>query len=95
MAAQSKNTIGAFVEGLGAEEGAVSAGTMAVEAGGAMEMASGAGEMIGAGLLVAGVLHDVLEKPAETASNIAATGKIGFDPNAIGGSMTGGGSGIA
>jgi hypothetical protein len=95
MAAQSKNTIGAFVEGLGAEEGAVSAGTMAVEAGGAMEMASGAGEMIGAGLLVAGVLHDVLEKPAETASNVAATGKIGFDPNAIGGSMTGGGSGIA
>ena len=95
MAAQSKNTIGAFVEGLGAEEGAVSAGTMAVEAGGAMEMASGAGEMIGAGLLVAGVLHDVLEKPAETASNIASTGKIGFDPNAIGGSMAGGGSGIA
>tara|TARA_R110002049_G_scaffold3079_2_gene24246 strand:- start:2195 stop:4429 length:2235 start_codon:yes stop_codon:yes gene_type:complete len=93
--AQSKNTIGAFVEGLGAEEGAATGIEAAAAAGGAMEMASGAGEVIGAGILVAGVLHDVLQKPESAATNIPNTGKIGFNPDAIAGSMSGGGSGIA
>ena len=93
--AQSKNTIGAFVEGLGAEEGAATGMEFAAAAGGAMEMASGAGEVIGAGILIAGVLHDVLQKPESIATNIPNTGKIGFNPDAIAGSMAGGGSGIA
>ena len=93
--AQSKNTIGAFVEGLGAEEGAATGVEAAAAAGGAMEMASGAGEVIGAGILIAGVLHDVLQKPESTTTNLPNAGKIGFDPNAIAGSMSGGGSGIA
>ncbi len=93
--AQSKNTIGAFVEGLGAEEGVATGVEAAAAAGGAMEMASGAGEVIGAGILIAGVLHDVLQKPESTTTNLPNAGKIGFDPNAIGGSMSGGGSGIA
>ncbi len=93
--AQSKNTIGAFVEGLGAEEGAATGIEAAAAAGGAMEMASGAGEVIGAGILIAGVLHDVLQKPEAVATNLPKVGKIGFDPNAIGGSISGGGSGIA
>ncbi len=92
---QSKNTIGAFVEGLGAEETGAKAATMAAEAGGMMEMASGAGEAIGAGILIAGVLHDVLQKPEAVATNLPNVGKIGFDPNAIGGSMVEGSSGIA
>lgn len=93
--AQSKNTIGAFVDGLGAEEGAA-VGAEAMAGGvGAMEMASGAGEVIGAGILIAGVLHDVLQKPEAVATNLPKVGKIGFDPNAIAGSMSGGGSGIA
>ena len=94
-AAQSERVgeaLGAFDEIAVAGEGAEAAAA----AGGAMEMASGAGEVIGAGLLVAGVLHDVLQKPASVVTNAGgATGKIGFDPSSIGGNMSGSSSGIA
>ncbi len=61
------------------------------------EAAAGMTELVGAGLLVAGILHDVLEKPDDSSTNgpikDAMAGKIGFDATAI--QQGGGGVGVA
>ena len=64
-------------EGVGIEE----------MAGIGMEAMGGIGEAVGAGVLLAGVLHDVLSKP-EKVDQITAggmSGKVGFNPSAVAG----------
>ena len=64
-------------EGVGIEE----------MAGIGMEAMGGIGEAVGAGVLLAGVLHDVLSKPKEVDQVNAGSmsGKVGFNPSAVAG----------
>ena len=68
------------------------AGTALAMGGIGLEAAGGVGEIVGAGLLVGGILHDVLSKPDTTDQVLqgAMAGKIGFNPSAMGG-----GAGVA
>jgi hypothetical protein len=83
---------GAEALGLGGEEA-----TGLALGGIGLEAIGGVGEVVGAGLLVGGILHDVLSKPQETDQVLqgAMAGKIGFNPNALGGGEGGGVSGTA
>jgi len=77
----------------GAEVGAeVGSGLLGeIGAMGATELALGSlgpvAEVVGAGFMIAGLVHDLQDKPEEVAKTIAGgvSGKIGIDPSSIGG----------
>ncbi len=77
----------------GAEVGAEVGSGMLAELGamGTAEIALGSlgpvAEVVGAGFMIAGLVHDLQDKPAEVAKTIAGgvSGKVGFDPSSVGG----------